>query len=210
MELISGLDHEPSVLIGRGQVHMRTPASFTFDMEAAAPTELVYVLEKLDDLRRNPYNPFAHFRLVGTDDRGTEWHCGWTSPVFLDVMNEYWTLTGRLRVLNALDCGAAGSSTSNVELVFLMPEHNPIGQAMSAFVLSGTPTGQRPIREHVLDVLDTKLHFSYDPTAGLLSVTASTSKSLSHPFCHGPLLSRAPSVTGPFCHGPLSVNPSEP
>jgi hypothetical protein len=179
MELMTGRDHEPTVLSGRGQVLVKTPGSFEYTMDASQ-AEAGRVLRLLHDSERNPYDFRSQFRLVGRDEQGIEWHCGWTRPTVLDVSNGQWSLVGRVNVLSTEDRRA--SSTSSVELVFLMPAQYPVGRAMTALVLSETPGRQRPVREYLLEVMGTQLHFAYDPATALLSVTGRTSALLPHPL----------------------------
>lgn len=177
MELMSGHDHEQPVLVGRGEVEIRTANSFEYRL-SGIPQDALFAFEKLTASQKNPYDTFQQFRLVGTDERGIEWACGWTRPRIGEWTDHNWTLTGAIQGLSTDVRGPNVSPVSSVELAFLAPMHEPVGGTLIGVVQGTLPAS----REYELEILGTRVDFSYDVPNGVLWACAPTSKGLSHPF----------------------------
>src|SRR5437870_3711311 len=97
MELISRHAGQPPIVVGRGEVRLPTTASFEYTLIGTL-TNTANALRVLNPWGTS-HETFATFRLVGTDDRGTEWHCGWTKPTSLQVSYEEWNIRGTFQSL---------------------------------------------------------------------------------------------------------------
>ncbi len=184
MVLASAYDQEPPIFIGNGQVRLPMPGSFEFTI-AGEPTDTGDALQRLRRSAANPYDVFQQFRLNGTDENGREWSLGWVTPKVGEITDRRWNLTGSTESLSTLvDHGYEVHGPDSVELAFLAPMREPIGQMMARFVRLELED-KRSVREFRLSVLETELHFSYEPQDGLLWVTAPTSPALNHPFADG-------------------------
>jgi hypothetical protein len=104
LELI-GRDHAPTIIAGRGEVNMPTPAVFEFEF-TGMPYDSAYALAELNRYRENPYDSLARPRLIGDDENGTSWNCGYVEPS-VHTSTTGWRIRGRAAALSAIDASAA-------------------------------------------------------------------------------------------------------
>jgi len=93
--------------------------------------------------------------------------------------NRLWTFRGTLQALSPDDSGSTASQESNTELIFVTPGHHPMARAMARY-LKRTEGDATYI--HTLEVLESKIRFTYEPEAKLISIVASHSRYLPPPY----------------------------
>lgn len=178
LELI-GHDHEPPIIVGAGEVRMDTPESFTFKL-SGVPSDIGYALREMNHRKANIYDPLARLRLIGFDDSGRHWSGGWTMPALSAVGNN-WIFEGQIENLGTEVEGTEVCEESGAELLFLLRVGDPMALRLARYVRTVAPDGN-DLRERELDLLGSKIRFSYEGAAGTLLVTATTSDNLGPPF----------------------------
>jgi hypothetical protein len=181
MELISGRDWEPPVLVGHGEAIVRTPNSADFTLTGRA-TDDIDTFRRIRKAHSNPYDTFDQFRLTGVDDAGVEWSMGWTTPEVVDVSGGTWVLRGAVQQGLSTDVrNATVADRSSVENIIELAESHPMLPVIGGFT---TPVGDGPSREreHRVDVLGTTISFSFRPQVRLIAISCPTSSELPHPY----------------------------
>jgi hypothetical protein len=179
MELISGRDWEPPVLVGRGQVILHTPNRFEFSLVGHA-SDSIDTFHRIRKAHDNPYETFEQFRLIGTDKDGREWALGWTTPQVRDVTGRDWSLTGSVRALSTDVRNATVAAHSSAENVVELPVHHPMIPVIGGF--TARTDGMENSREHRITVLGSQIGFLYNPRDNQLAISCPTSDELPHPF----------------------------
>lgn len=169
LELI-GRDFTPPMVVGTGEVSLPSVDRIEYAFKGL-PEDPGRLLSALYAQQRRPYDDLTHFRLVGTDAEGIEWNLGWTAPQ-IEPTTELWTFRG---VLNGI-CPSDGSDTvsadSSTELIFVLPVDHRIALTMQRLDFG------KQAREHVLQVLGSAIHFSFEPSSHALSITATHTETL--------------------------------
>ena len=178
LELI-GRDHEPSIVVGTGEVRMTSPAVFEFTL-TGIPKDIAHALATINRAEREPYNPLARCRLLGTDHDDVDWNGGWTVPRMEDGETT-WTFTGEIDSLVTIDKSSTVPPQASTELIFSASPGHLMALALGRFARTKQPGGGYR-KEHELELLGSNIRFTYDPTTHILSVTASYSDDLPHPF----------------------------
>jgi hypothetical protein len=178
LELI-GWDHEPSVVVGIGEVRMTSPRDFEFIL-TGTPSDIGYALTTINRAEKEPYNPLARCRLLGTDHDDVDWNGGWTIPR-MEIGETTWTFTGEIDSLVTVDTSSTVSPQASAELIFSASPGYLMALALGRFARTEQPAGGYR-KEHELELLGSNIRFTYDPTTHILSVTASHSTDLPHPF----------------------------
>jgi hypothetical protein len=177
LELI-GWDHEPSVVVGTGEVRMTSLADFEFTL-TGTPMDIGRALTTINRAEREPYNPLARCRLLGTDHDDVDWNGGWTNPR-VEMDKTTWTFTGEINSLVTIDKSSTVSPQASTELIFLVPPGHLMALAMGRFARTGQPGECR--KEHEVELLGSNIRFTYDSATRILCVTALHSADLPHPF----------------------------
>jgi hypothetical protein len=178
LELI-GWDHEPSVVVGTGEVRMTSLADFEFTL-TGTPTDIGYALTTINRAEGEPYNPLARCRLLGTDQDDVDWNGGWTIPR-VEIGDTTWTFTGEIDSLVTMDRSSTVSPQASTELIFSTSPGHLMALALGRFARTEQPSGGYR-NEHELELLGSNIRFTYDSARRILSVTASHSADLPHPF----------------------------
>ncbi|NNN18758.1 MAG: hypothetical protein HKL84_02765 [Acidimicrobiaceae bacterium] len=174
LELI-GRDHAPPIVIGVGELRMKSPNEFSFVLRGT-PTDMSYAHEEIRRQKENPYDGSARFRLVGIDRDGLEWSFGWTIPR-IEIGEPSWKFEGEVDGLWPNDKSDTVSRDSTTEVIFLVPRSHPIARTLQRFLLKHPVQGE-PRYEHVMEVLGSTIQFVYEPSRDTLSVTANHSSDL--------------------------------
>jgi hypothetical protein len=172
---LMGRDHAPPIVVGVGEVRLPNSTEFAFTL-TGLPADIGYAFGEIVKQQRNPYDGLARFRLTGLDALGVRWSLGWTVPR-VELGEQAWTFVGDTDTLMPHDQSDTVSSESSTEAIFLVPVNHPMALALGRFVLTAQPGG-RPLREHAIEVLGSTIRFTYEPTSGALSVTATHSADL--------------------------------
>ena len=178
MELI-GYDHAPPIVVGVGEVRMRSLNEFTYSL-TGTPADIGYALREMNRQHENPYDGLALFRLVGTDSDGIKWTGGYTRPR-LDRQDAQWTFTGTIESLAADEAADFISKDSGVELLFPLRAGDPMTVHLARYVRSDLSFEELRF-EYEIEVLESKIRFVYERENSALLVTSSHSKQFSAPF----------------------------
>ena len=174
LELL-GRDHAPPIVVGAGEVRMVSPNDFAFTL-TGTPADIPYALAEINRQRENPYDGLARFRLEGVDADGVKWSGGYTVPR-VDAVRPAFTFTGEIESLVTDDQSPTTSQESSTELIFLLRIGDPMSLAMARFV--GSDQGGRELlNENALNVLGSRIRFTFEASAGALAITASHSPNL--------------------------------
>jgi hypothetical protein len=178
LELL-GYDHAPPIIVGSGEVRMDSTDSFKF-MLSGIPSDIPYTLREINRLRANPYDSNARFRLVGLDEKKVRWSGGWTTPR-LTMEDDVWIFAGEIENLSTDDLTDAVSRQAGAELLFSLRAGDPMIPFLARYIWTDR-SGERPLREHELEILGSKIRFSYEPLIGIVSIVATQSSDFGAPF----------------------------
>ncbi|MGZ8284057.1 MAG: hypothetical protein ACXW27_00270 [Allosphingosinicella sp.] len=179
-----GTDGEGAVFTGSGRIEIVSDTKMRFYMHAAPAVDLKQAIQIFNRQKGRVYDARDLFRLFATDYRGVKWAGGYTQADFFVDHDREWPLSGEIEALSALASGYWVSKRSSVELL-LVP---PIDLPMSESLTTKAHMGDRLIRstwepgQHTLEVLGTKIVFSYEPSGEGLWITADAGGKLNHPF----------------------------
>lgn len=167
---LQGLDFEPPVVEGSGEVRFADLTGFTFTLRGQ-PEDPTFAEAQFDLQELNPYDSLARFRLFGTDTDGVDWTLGWTVPRHDSTLEE-WILEGELDVISTVDETDSVVDMHSTELLFVIPPRHPLVQLMG----SAAPRGER--MTSVISVLESEVRIFYDAHHQVLSITATHSQHL--------------------------------
>jgi hypothetical protein len=183
MKLLPGLDHQPPIFVGPGQINLKNSTEFDFKLFASSPFG-EGAFEKILRAHSQPYDPLNHFRLFATDYEGTEWACGTTIPRMESASENGGLLTGRITSL--LTCVTAEwvSRESGVELIFQPGFNLPMDSPMLTVHSIGSEEIQRSWRsgKHTLTLMGSEIEFFQEPEGDVIWATANASEELPHLF----------------------------
>jgi len=178
-----GRDAEGDFFKGPGRIEIRSLTDMRFFMHGTTNDQAAS-FRKLICAKENPYNVYEQFRLLATDYRKTEWNCGFVEVEFDGDHNHGWPLGGRIESLVTMVSGSWVSQRSSVELLVVPPADLPMSTSMNTETSIGNQQilSIREPGEHRLNVLDTQITFSYEPSRKALWITGDISEKFRHPF----------------------------
>jgi hypothetical protein len=180
LELI-GLDHSPPIVVGSGEVRMDTLNDFRFELRGT-PANIPYALAEMQRHHKDPYDPFARPRLVGTDKAGIKWDGGYTIPT-VTTQKPTWTFTGALESLATDDQTALVARECETELIFPLRVGDRMTLHLARYVREVGSADKPPVtRQHELTALGSNIRLSFEPD-GTLLVTATRSPDFYAPYC---------------------------
>lgn len=176
MEII-GRDSESALLVGPGQIFIRSPASMGFVMHAEAKDE-GRAFEALMQAKTNPCENLEQLRVFATDYEGTRWNCGWVNVQLGEITLSRWRLSGEIQVIMTIVSGFGVARDAGVEVIYD----------------TKLPLPQPPLRKHgdpalaknetrdTVTVEEVTLQF-FDSSNGTRTLgVAGISSSFSHPY----------------------------
>ncbi|WP_447953900.1 hypothetical protein [Sphingopyxis chilensis] len=181
---LHGRDAEGTIFRGSGRIEIISDTSMRFYMHAEPAADLREVMQVFNRQKDSPYDPLDALRLFATDYRGVKWAGGYTQADFYADHDRGWPLSGEIEALSSLATGFWVSRRNSVELL-LEP---PIDLPMSERLITSAHIGDRKILsssgpgQQIVEVLGTKIAFSYEPSGDALWITADVSEELNHPF----------------------------
>lgn len=174
-------DHQPPIFEGSGQIILEDAATihFQFDARARDPREGLQALRRCAAM---PNDQRSAMRLRATDYGGTEWNAGWVLPQLGEISSGFHHLFGECRSL--LTGVRHDSSTSGVELVYSPAPDVPFTEVMSTTArIGGTQLGKRTSGgRHQMELLGAEITAMTRPWSSELSICATTSEHLNHPY----------------------------
>ncbi|MDE2183483.1 MAG: hypothetical protein KGJ78_10730 [Alphaproteobacteria bacterium] len=180
MELMSGRDREPPVLVGSGEVNLQTPNSFEYTVVGKASDDRE-TFGRFLRAQKNPYETFDQFRLIGKDETGLEWQFGWTRPIVTDMPGATWSIMGEIQVLSTDVSDSSVNQLCSAENIIEFAVEHPMARVLGAFTtrMADSPS---PMRQHQIEVLGASIEFRYRPDLHTLSILCPTTEELPHPY----------------------------
>lgn len=179
-----GRDEEGAIFTGSGRIEIISDTKMRFYMHATPAVDPKQAIQVFNRQKQQPYEARDIFRLFVTDYRGVKWAAGFTQADFFADHDRGWPLSGEIEALSSLAGGYWVSKHSSVELL-LVP---PIDLPMSERLTTSAHIGDRRIQstsgpgQQTVEVLGTKITFSYEPSGEALWITADAGGEFNHPF----------------------------
>lgn len=176
-------DFEEPVFRGAGRIEMASETDFRFYIHGHA-NDIKRAIEAMRIARENPFDHLSQFRLFATDYRGNEWACGYTTVDFYTDHDRGWPLSGQLETISTLATGPWVAQSSGVELLVVPPIALPVSERLTQVARIGdvmVRSSSGPGRQ-TLELLGSRIDFTYEPSDEALWITASSSDTLNHPF----------------------------
>lgn len=180
LSLMAG-DHAPLIVEGSGEVRFETLTRVTYRL-VGRPVDVGYVMAAFRRHEENPYDGLSRMRLFGVDADGMDWTLGWTMPqVQPSLQGAEWTFTGEVEGQTPRDQSDSVARESSTEVIFAVPPESPMHWVMDRSVRPSGP-GSDGQRTFELEVLDSRLRITFEPTEHALTIVAQHSEHLPAPF----------------------------
>ena len=167
-------DNEPSLAEGEGEFEIVSEQEFRYKM-TGRPVDLGHTLRALNRPRNDRYDGLHRFRLVMTDADGKDWAGAWTVPN-VDFDREPWVFSGTCETLST-DVHGGPTELGGAEVRFLIPENYAASIVLRRFVQTIKANGDRSPNRTV-EVLGTPVTFEFDDSAGVLTLSAPSTRAL--------------------------------
>lgn len=122
-------DHEPSIVVGAGEVRMVSQDAFEYTLEGS-PSDPVWTLDATRRHYDNAYDALTRFRLVGVDTEGLSWAGGYTVPIFAPY-RDTWRFRGEVESLSTTDTGPTVHGGTSAEVVVLAAPESRLAFALN-------------------------------------------------------------------------------
>ena len=182
VSLTEWTDGKPPLFEGSGRFILKDGGDdirFELDVKWASTTKWMSALRRCQE---EPYDPQTALRLCGTDYRGTEWNAGWIRPHAGSIWNGNIQLFGQCVGLSTQV--RQEEPQGGVELAYSPAPDVPFSEVMTTTTHLGDSrvgTKQSGGRQR-LELLGSVVEVVTEPWTGELSIYASVSEHLRHPY----------------------------